>query len=271
VHVYSLVHDDPAGHGQIDDLRRGRPTCHKAYDEGHGAAGGRRACSRWHFKLLASDPEGWPGSPAIRLRLIEDAGASQRHAGEWPGGQAIDLAVQGRAGSTSARSKTCMARKTGAVIRAQRTDGGRSVQPPLGSESSMARLFAIFANAVGPRPFQNTGLILLDVTGDASMLGKATGRRQAGGAPSRRIRRSSASPASQQRVRLLHNQAIHSTRAVRRNEPKALRSLAPLALVAAVLISPIPLARSPRRRFTDLGSQLRPPAQGRWRRHGSSS
>src|SRR5215472_11775241 len=68
VHVYSLVHDDlPAM--DDDDLRRGRPTCHKAYDEATAVLVGD-ALQPLAFQLLARDPA-LPASPAIRLRLVE--------------------------------------------------------------------------------------------------------------------------------------------------------------------------------------------------------
>ena len=68
VHVYSLVHDDlPAMDN--DDLRRGRPTCHKAYDDATALLVGD-ALQPLAFELLATDPK-LPASPAIRLRLID--------------------------------------------------------------------------------------------------------------------------------------------------------------------------------------------------------
>ena len=68
VHVYSLVHDDlPAM--DDDDLRRGRPTCHKAYDEATAVLVGD-ALQPLAFQLLARDPA-LPAAPSIRLRLIE--------------------------------------------------------------------------------------------------------------------------------------------------------------------------------------------------------
>ena len=68
VHAYSLVHDDlPAM--DDDDLRRGRPTCHKAYDEATAILVGD-ALQPLAFQLLARDPS-LPAAPAIRLRLIE--------------------------------------------------------------------------------------------------------------------------------------------------------------------------------------------------------
>src|SRR5271154_3308006 len=68
VHVYSLVPDDlPAMDN--DDLRRGRPTCHKAYDEATALLVGD-ALQPLAFQLLAVDAM-LPASPAIRLRLID--------------------------------------------------------------------------------------------------------------------------------------------------------------------------------------------------------
>jgi len=92
VHVYSLVHDDlPAMDN--DDLRRGRPTCHKAYDEATALLVGD-ALQPLAFQLLARDPK-LPASPVIRLRLIEMLAQAIGTLG-MAGGQAIDLAVQGR-------------------------------------------------------------------------------------------------------------------------------------------------------------------------------
>src|ERR1700693_6603563 len=68
VHAYSLVHDDlPAMDN--DDLRRGRPTCHKAYDEATAVLVGD-ALQPLAFQLLARDPS-LPASPASRVRLVE--------------------------------------------------------------------------------------------------------------------------------------------------------------------------------------------------------
>ena len=93
VHAYSLVHDDlPAM--DDDDLRRGRPTCHKAYDEATAVLVGD-ALQSLAFQLLASDPD--------TCRRAAGTAAAHRDAGARPaarigmaGGQAIDLAVLGR-------------------------------------------------------------------------------------------------------------------------------------------------------------------------------
>ena len=119
VHVYSLVHDDlPAM--DDDDLRRGRPTCHKAYDEATALLVGD-ALQPLAFQLLARDPK-LPASPAIRLRLIDMLAQAIGTLG-MAGGQAIDLAVQGRRLDIS-QVEDMHARKTGAVIRASVLDGG---------------------------------------------------------------------------------------------------------------------------------------------------
>src|SRR5258708_37083090 len=90
-HVYSLVPDDlPAMDN--DDMRRGRPTCHKAYDEATALLVGD-ALQPLAFQLLAGDPK-LPASPAIRLRLVDMLAQAIGTFG-MAGGQAIDPAVQG--------------------------------------------------------------------------------------------------------------------------------------------------------------------------------
>lgn len=196
VHVYSLVHDDlPAM--DDDDLRRGRPTCHKAYDEATALLVGD-ALQPLAFQLLAADPK-LPASPAIRLRLIDMLAHASGTFG-MAGGQAIDLAVQGQR-LDIAQVEDMHARKTGAVIRASVLMAAECV-PDL--EANLYAALTRFAAAVG-LAFQIQD-DLLDVTGDASLLGKATG------ADSERAKPTHPAvigiPASQQRVRLLHGQAI---------------------------------------------------------------
>jgi len=198
VHVYSLVHDDlPAMDN--DDLRRGRPTCHKAFDEATALLVGD-ALQPLAFQLLARDPK-LPASPAVRLRLIDMLAQAIGTLG-MAGGQAIDLAVQGLRLDIG-QVEDMHARKTGAVIRASVLMAAECA-PPL--DPSLYGALSRFANAVG-LAFQIQD-DLLDVTGDASMLGKATG------ADASRVKPTH--PAvigiseSQQRVRLLHNQAVHA-------------------------------------------------------------
>jgi len=198
VHVYSLVHDDlPAM--DDDDLRRGRPTCHKAFDEATALLVGD-ALQPLAFQLLASDPA-LPASPAIRLRLINMLAQAIGTFG-MAGGQAIDLAVQGMRLDIG-QVEDMHARKTGAVIRASVLMAAECV-PPL--DPALYASLTRFATAVG-LAFQIQD-DLLDVIGDVSTLGKATG------ADSERAKPTHPAvigiPASQQRVRLLHSQAINA-------------------------------------------------------------
>ena len=142
VHVYSLVHDDlPAMDN--DDLRRGRPTCHKAYDEATALLVGD-ALQPLAFQLLASDPA-LPASPAIRLRLIDMLAQASGTFG-MAGGQAIDLAVQGMRLDIG-QVEDMHARKTGAVIRASVLMAAECV-PPL--DPNLYAALTRFATAVGP-------------------------------------------------------------------------------------------------------------------------
>ncbi len=113
IHAYSLVHDDlPAMDN--DDLRRGRPTCHKAFDEATAILVGD-SLQVLAFQIIASGP-GSPDDPAVRLRLVELLAAGSGTTG-MAGGQAIDLAAQGKRLSME-EVEEMHARKTGALIRA---------------------------------------------------------------------------------------------------------------------------------------------------------
>src|SRR6202171_1805783 len=165
VHVYSLVHDDlPAM--DDDELRRGRATCHKAYDEATAMLVGD-ALQPLAFQLLARDP-GLPAAPAIRLRLIDLLAQASGTFG-MVGGQAIDLAAQGmRLDITPVEDMH--ARKTGALIRVSVLMAAACV-PCL--EAHLYSALGQFATAIG-QAFQIQD-DLLDVIGDASLLGKVTG------------------------------------------------------------------------------------------------
>src|SRR5450631_4824132 len=141
IHVYSLVHDDlPAM--DDDDLRRGRPTCHKAYDEATAILVGD-ALQPLAFQLLVRDPA-LPAAPAIRLRLVDLLSEASGTLG-MAGGQAIDLEAQGRK-LDIAQVEDMHARKTGAIIRASVLMAAECA-PQLA-----AHLYAAlnsFANAIG--------------------------------------------------------------------------------------------------------------------------
>jgi farnesyl diphosphate synthase len=196
IHVYSLVHDDlPAM--DDDDLRRGRPTCHKAYDEAIAILVGD-ALQPLAFQLLARDPL-LPDLPAVRLRLIDLLSEASGTFG-MAGGQAIDLEAQGKQLDIAA-VEDMHARKTGAVISASVLMTAACVpELPVLRHEALAR----FAAAIG-LAFQIQD-DLLDVLGDAATLGKATGADREHAKPTHPT--VIGIDASQQRVRLLHQQAL---------------------------------------------------------------
>ncbi|MEJ0007485.1 MAG: farnesyl diphosphate synthase [Steroidobacteraceae bacterium] len=196
VHVYSLVHDDlPAM--DDDDLRRGRPTCHKAYDEATAILVGD-ALQPLAFQLLARDPH-LPADPAIRLRLIDLLAEASGTFG-MAGGQAIDLAVQGQAiGITEVEQMH--ARKTGALIKVSVMMAAACV-PTL--SPALSEQLSRFATAIGIA-FQIQD-DLLDVLGDVSTLGKATGADSARAKPT--YPAVIGVPASQERLHTLHGEAL---------------------------------------------------------------
>ncbi len=196
IHVYSLVHDDlPAM--DDDDLRRGRPTCHKAFDEATAVLVGD-ALQPLAFQLLARDPA-LPAAAAIRLRLVDILSEASGTFG-MAGGQAIDLAIEGQRVDI-AQVEDLHARKTGAIIRASVMMAAACV-PEL-DERSCAALHE-FASAIG-LAFQIQD-DLLDVLGDVSTLGKATGADRERDKPTHPA--IIGIEASQERVHLLHGQAL---------------------------------------------------------------
>ena len=113
IHAYSLVHDDlPAM--DDDDLRRGRPTCHRAFDEATAILAGD-SLQVLAFGILARHPGG-PDDAAARVQLIATLAEASGTAG-MAGGQALDLAAEGRNLSV-AELEQIHELKTGALIRA---------------------------------------------------------------------------------------------------------------------------------------------------------
>jgi geranylgeranyl pyrophosphate synthase len=202
VHVYSLVHDDLPSMDD-DDLRRGRATCHKAYDEATALLVGD-ALQSLAFELLAHDPA-LPGDPSIRVRLIELLARAIGSLG-MAGGQAIDLEAQGRQ-LALAQLEQMHSLKTGALIRASVMMGAAcapSLEPPL------AQALAGFAAPIG-LAFQIQD-DLLDVLSDTATLGKAAGADRERGKPT--YPAVLGVEASQEQVRRLHGQAMQSLSAL---------------------------------------------------------
>lgn len=173
IHAYSLVHDDlPAMDN--DDLRRGRPTCHKAFDEATAILVGD-SLQVLAFQILASG-SGLPKDPVIRLQLVELLAAGSGTAG-MAGGQALDLAAMGRRLS-AAEVEEMHDRKTGALIHASVMMAAAcapNLTPTI--KESLDR----YARDIG-LAFQIQD-DLLDIEGDAQLLGKTTGADQANNKP----------------------------------------------------------------------------------------
>ncbi|MDC8805094.1 (2E,6E)-farnesyl diphosphate synthase [Halomonas pacifica] len=160
IHAYSLVHDDlPAM--DDDDLRRGQPTVHKAYDEATAILAGD-ALQALAFEVLARAAH--PRLPALMLTLAEAAGRDGMVAG-----QALDLAAVGGQPDVAALA-TMHGHKTGALIRAAVRLGALSAA---GDDDPRVAALERYARAVG-LAFQIHDDIL-DVTGDTATLGKTAG------------------------------------------------------------------------------------------------
>jgi geranylgeranyl pyrophosphate synthase len=196
IHAYSLVHDDlPAMDN--DDLRRGRPTCHKAFDEATAVLVGD-ALQSLAFHILASDTA-LPAAPLIRLRLIEMLAEASGPNG-MAGGQALDVAAPTRQ-LTIVDVEAMYGRKTGALIRASVLMAAACV-PVL--STPLREGLAAFAARIG-LAFQIQD-DLLDVLGDTATLGKTANADQIRGKPTYPAVLGVA--ASQQRLGQLHAEAV---------------------------------------------------------------
>lgn len=163
MHAYSLVHDDlPAMDN--DDLRRGQPTCHVAFDEATAILVGDGLQAR-ALELLTDAPD---LSPETRVQLVRVLSAAAGLRG-MVGGQAIDIAAVDQV-IESDQLETMHALKTGALIRASVAMGALAAG---GSEEQLAALDD-FADAIG-LAFQVCDDIL-DATGDSATLGKTAGK-----------------------------------------------------------------------------------------------
>jgi farnesyl diphosphate synthase len=196
IHCYSLVHDDlPAM--DDDDLRRGRPTCHKAFDEATAILAGD-SLQVLAFQLLASHP-GLPPDPAVRVAVIELLAVASGTAG-MAGGQALDLAAEGHALGLP-EIERLHAMKTGALIRASVLMAARCC-PTLRAPQFEA--LSRFGAAVG-LAFQVQDDIL-DVEGDVAVIGKPPGSDEARGMPT--YPAIAGMEAARRRVRQLHTEAM---------------------------------------------------------------
>nr|WP_235867096.1 farnesyl diphosphate synthase [Roseibium marinum] len=164
VHCYSLVHDDlPAM--DDDDLRRGQPTVHKAYDEAAAILAGD-ALLTLAFDVLCEDIV--HADPAVRLRLCRELSRAAGIGG-MAGGQMLDLDSEHRARS-EAEIRQLQSMKTGALLRHACRAGAILADAP---ETDVDRLTR-FGELIG-LAFQLAD-DLLDVEASPETMGKATGK-----------------------------------------------------------------------------------------------
>jgi farnesyl diphosphate synthase len=174
VHCYSLVHDDlPAMDN--DDLRRGQPTAHKAFDEATAILAGD-ALLTFAFDVMSR--EDVHADAAVRLELVREL-ARASGLGGMAGGQMLDLAAEGRFGELRRLSErdvaTLQAMKTGALIGFACRAGAILGRADESARAALAR----YGDAIG-QAYQIAD-DLLDVEGATETIGKATGKDAAAG------------------------------------------------------------------------------------------
>lgn len=169
IHTYSLIHDDLPCMDD-DDLRRGKPTNHKVFGEDVAVLAGDALLNR-AFEHILSNTEGI--APAVVLRAMKCL-ADASGADGMIGGQVIDMEGENR--SLDIReTETLQALKTGAIIKA-----GALMGCVLGgADCDMLRAAEEFASNIG-LAFQIKDDIL-NVEGDASVMGKDVGNDEKSG------------------------------------------------------------------------------------------
>ena len=173
IHAYSLIHDDlPAMDN--DDLRRGLPTCHRAFDEATAILAGD-ALQALAFQILANS-HNIRVSAEQRLRMINILAQASGSRG-MAGGQAIDLAAVGKK-LNIAELENMHIHKTGALIRASVELGALSAQ---NVHPAAFDKVSHYAKCIG-LAFQIQDDIL-DVEGATEVLGKPQGSDRDRGKP----------------------------------------------------------------------------------------
>ena len=173
IHVYSLIHDDlPAM--DDDDLRRGKLTCHKEFDEATAVLAGD-ALQSLAFYVLAHDPHPL-NDPHARLAMVETLALASGSRG-MAGGQALDILAEGQELNLSELENVHI-HKTGALIRAS-VRLATLCKPSL--DESLRTALDHYAKCIG-LAFQIQDDIL-DVEGETEILGKRQGADQARNKP----------------------------------------------------------------------------------------
>lgn len=164
VHCYSLIHDDLPCMDD-DDLRRGRPTCHRQFDEATALLAGDALLTR-AFDVLAAEPT--HADPAVRCALVAELAHASGAAG-MVGGQMIDL----RAAELNM--------DVAAITRLQQMKTGRLIGFSCEAGAVLAKASANLRQALRNYA-HDLGLAfqiaddLLDVEGDAAQVGKRVGK-----------------------------------------------------------------------------------------------
>lgn len=172
IHTYSLIHDDlPAM--DDDDLRRGRPSNHKQFDEATAIlAGDGLLTEAFGFMLDSALERGLPATVVLQAMrmMVRSAGC-----GGMVGGQVLDMNMTGRSGVELDELRAMHAMKTGALITAACACGAILA----GADLDDLRRATAYGKEVGVA-FQIVDDIL-DVTGDEASLGKPVGSDEAQG------------------------------------------------------------------------------------------
>jgi geranylgeranyl pyrophosphate synthase len=171
VHTYSLIHDDLPCMDD-DDLRRGRPTCHRAFDEATALLAGDALLTQ-AFVILGENYSARPALAAALLRELADAASGRR----LIGGQMQDLLAEnalasGRPAASAAELEFIHLNKTAAMLEASLVCGGLAS----GLDPSAPALATL------RRAGRHLGLAfqivddVLDATADTAVLGKTAGK-----------------------------------------------------------------------------------------------
>jgi len=164
VHAYSLVHDDLPCMDD-DDLRRGRPTAHRAFDEATALLAGDALLTR-AFAILAEAYGATPGLAASLVAELADAAGSRR----LIGGQMEDLLAERASAGTPEVLEYIHLSKTAAMIEAALAMGGLcggASQAQLDTLRSAGRDLGLAFQIVDD---------ILDATSDTATLGKTAGK-----------------------------------------------------------------------------------------------
>ncbi len=169
LHCYSLIHDDLPSMDD-DDLRRGQPTVHKAYDEAMAVLAGD-ALLTYTFDLM-SDPL-ISNDANIRATLVQLLARAAGHGG-MIGGQVLDIAAETKVLNED-EILQLQSMKTGALLRFACEAGAVMANASGQDRKALTRFGGIIGQA-----FQLAD-DLLDVTSNSETMGKATGKDEAKG------------------------------------------------------------------------------------------